>query len=125
MPVVDEQRGRVPKMYISLKPGIVAGKAVVDTVMREHRDHDRQGRPSETRADRSRHAEDPVGQDHAPRDRVGLELMDVGDVSTLANPEVVEQIRREVQREKAARGEVPRKRLAEEQKEIAADGHAE
>ncbi len=50
---------------------------------------------------------------------------DVGDVSTLANPEVVEEIRRQVQSEKAARGEVPRELSAEEQKEIAAYGHAE
>jgi acetyl-CoA synthetase len=35
-------------------------------------------------------------------------FMDVGDVTTLANPEVVETIRRIVQTEKAARGEVPK-----------------
>ena len=35
-------------------------------------------------------------------------FMDVGDVTTLANPEVVETIRRMVQTEKAQRGEVPK-----------------
>ncbi len=35
-------------------------------------------------------------------------FMDVGDVTTLANPEVVEIIRKIVQTEKAARGEVPK-----------------
>ncbi|MBI3066699.1 MAG: acetyl-coenzyme A synthetase, partial [Deltaproteobacteria bacterium] len=35
-------------------------------------------------------------------------FMDVGDVTTLANPEVVETIRRMVQTEKASRGEVPK-----------------
>ena len=49
---------------------------------------------------------------------------DVGDVSTLANPEIVDEIRRQVQGEKAARGETPQL-SAEEQKEIAAFGHAE
>jgi len=33
---------------------------------------------------------------------------DVGDVTTLANPEVVQQIRHHVQAEKLAHGEVPR-----------------
>jgi acetyl-CoA synthetase len=35
-------------------------------------------------------------------------FMDVGDVTTLANPEVVETIRKMVQTEKAKRGEVPK-----------------
>jgi acetyl-CoA synthetase len=43
-------------------------------------------------------------------------FMDVGDVTTLANPEVVETIRRMVQAEKARRGEIP-KDLSEEMKE--------
>ena len=33
---------------------------------------------------------------------------DVGDITTLANPEIVEQIRHQVQNAKHARGEVPR-----------------
>jgi acetyl-CoA synthetase len=43
-------------------------------------------------------------------------FMDVGDVTTLANPEVVETIRRMVQAEKARRGEIP-KDLSQEMKE--------
>jgi acetyl-CoA synthetase len=50
---------------------------------------------------------------------------DVGDVSTLANPEIVDDIRHHVQSEKAARGEVPRELSEAEKQEIAAYGHAE
>jgi len=49
--------------------------------------------------------------------------MDVGDVTTLANPEVVETIRRMVQAEKARRGEVPKdlsKEMIEEIKRFGA-----
>ena len=49
----------------------------------------------------------------------------VGDVTTLANPEVVEEIRVYVQREKTARGEVPKELSGEEAKEIEAFGQAE
>ena len=34
-------------------------------------------------------------------------FMDVGDTTTLANPEVVEEIRKKVQSAKARKGEVP------------------
>jgi acetyl-CoA synthetase len=50
---------------------------------------------------------------------------DVGDVSTLANPEIVDDIRHHVQSEKAARGDVPRELTEQEKAEIAAYGHAE
>jgi hypothetical protein len=47
------------------------------------------------------------------------------DVSTLANPEIVNEIRHHVQAEKVARGEVPRKLTPEEAEEIKAFGQAE
>ena len=47
---------------------------------------------------------------------------DVGDVTTLANPEIVEDIRHHVHSEKVARGEVPRELSAEELEEIKAFG---
>ncbi len=50
---------------------------------------------------------------------------DVGDVTTLANPEIVEDIRHYVQSEKLAHGESPRDLSAEERKEIEAFGRAE
>jgi acetyl-CoA synthetase len=43
---------------------------------------------------------------------------DVGDVTTLANPEVVESIRHHVQAEKLAHGEVPRELTETEAEEI-------
>jgi acetyl-CoA synthetase len=50
---------------------------------------------------------------------------DVGDTTTLANPEIVEDIRHHVQSEKLARGESPRELSEQEKQEIAAFGHAE
>ncbi len=46
-----------------------------------------------------------------------------GDVTTLANPEVADDIRHEVQSLTAARGEVPRKPTPEELEEIKAFGN--
>src|SRR5689334_25207785 len=43
---------------------------------------------------------------------------DVGDVTTLANPEIVEEIRHHVQAEKLALGEVPRELTETEAEEI-------
>ena len=43
---------------------------------------------------------------------------DVGDVTTLANPEVVESIRHHVQSEKLAHGEAPRELTKDEAEEI-------
>ena len=50
---------------------------------------------------------------------------DVGDTTTLANAEVVEDVRHRVQREKLARGQAPRELMAEEQTELMAFGRAD
>jgi acetyl-CoA synthetase len=50
---------------------------------------------------------------------------DVGDVSTLANPEIVADIRHHIQAEKLAHGEVPRQLTPAEAEEIRSFGHAE
>jgi acetyl-CoA synthetase len=50
---------------------------------------------------------------------------DVGDVSTLANPEIVDDIRHYVQSEKAASGEAPRELSPQELEEIKTFGQAE
>ena len=50
---------------------------------------------------------------------------DVGDVSTLANPDVVDDIKHQVQTEKLAHGEVPRELTPEEIAEIRAFGSQE
>jgi acetyl-CoA synthetase len=47
---------------------------------------------------------------------------DVGDVSTLANPDIVDSIREQVQREKEARGEKPEDLSGKEKEEIATFG---
>jgi acetyl-CoA synthetase len=47
---------------------------------------------------------------------------DVGDITTLANPEIVDNIRHQVQSEKVGRGEVPRELSPEELEEIKAFG---
>jgi acetyl-CoA synthetase len=47
---------------------------------------------------------------------------DVGDITTLANPEIVDKITHFVKSEKVARGEVPRELTPEEEAEIKAFG---
>ena len=50
---------------------------------------------------------------------------DVGDVSTLANPEIVDDIRHRVQSHKLAHGEVPRELTPQEAAEVKAFGHTD
>jgi acetyl-CoA synthetase len=50
---------------------------------------------------------------------------DVGDVTTLANPEIVDEIREHVQGEKSARGDVPKELSEKELEEIKAFGRVE
>ena len=49
----------------------------------------------------------------------------VGDTTTLSNPEIVDDIRHYVQAEKVARGETPRELTPQEAEEIKSFGHAE
>ena len=53
-------------------------------------------RPTQ-RLDRHRHAQDPLRQDHAPGIAAISNRIDVGDITTLANPDIVEQIRKQIQ----------------------------
>jgi acetyl-CoA synthetase len=50
---------------------------------------------------------------------------DVGDVTTLANPEIVDEIRHHVQSQKVASGEAPRELTPQEVEEIKTFGQAE
>jgi acetyl-CoA synthetase len=97
VPTIDPDKGRVPEVYIALKPGVKADQAVADQV--------------------SLAIETVIGKIARPRivrivpdmpkTRSGKIMrrvlasisnqLDYGDVSTLANPEVVEQIRIQVQ----------------------------
>ena len=125
VPVVDEVRGKIVEMYISLKPGVPADagidKKVSDAIVTEIGPI---ARPKNVW----------IVKD-MPKTRSGKimrrviaavsNFADVGDVSTLANPEIVDEIRHHVQAEKSAKGDVPRELSEQEKAEIAAYGHAE
>jgi len=97
VPAMDEMKGRVPDIYVSLKPGHHASKEVGYKVINA----------LETiigKIARPRHVY--VVPD-MPKTRSGKIMrrvlaaisnnMDVGDVTTLANPEIVEEVRKMVQ----------------------------
>jgi acetyl-CoA synthetase len=97
VPVVDEIKGRVPAVYISLKPGAGdrerIGEAVVVTL--------------ETMIGKIARPKAVYVVPDLPKTRSGKIMrrvlaaisnaMDTGDVTTLANPEIVEEIRLQVQ----------------------------
>ncbi len=97
VPVQDELKGRVPEVYVAIKPGVQPSQAIVDRVIKA--------------------IEEVIGKiarpkrvyivPDMPKTRSGKIMRrvlaaisnrrDVGDVTTLANPDVVEQIRIMVQ----------------------------
>jgi acetyl-CoA synthetase len=97
VPVVDELKGRVPEVYIALKPGIEPSQAIKDKVVRS----------IETTIGKIARPKDVRIVPDMPKTRSGKIMrrvlaaisntMDTGDVTTLANPDVVEQIREAVQ----------------------------
>jgi len=125
VPVVDEIRGKIVEMYVALKPGVEAGDDVAQKVSQMIvKEIGAIARPKNVW----------VVKD-MPKTRSGKimrrviaavsNFAEVGDTSTLANPEIVEDIRHHVQSEKMAHGEVPRELSEQEKQEIAAYGHAE
>ncbi|MGA8300903.1 MAG: acetate--CoA ligase [Terriglobales bacterium] len=97
VPVVDEVKGRVPEVYISLQPGVQAGPEIVDKV----------NKAIETiigKIARPKHVH--IVPD-MPKTRSGKLMrrilasisnhMATGDITTLANPDVVEKVRELVQ----------------------------
>jgi acyl-coenzyme A synthetase/AMP-(fatty) acid ligase len=66
VPVHDELRGRAVERYVSLKPRAEGGEQLAREVSGTLAARDRGDRDTEERVDRARHAEDPLGQDHAP-----------------------------------------------------------
>ena len=126
VPVVDELRGRAVEMYVSLKPGVAANEQEIA---------DKVARAIDTEIGKIARPKNVWVVADMPKTRSGKimrrviasisNFADVGDVTTLANPEIVEDIRHHVQSEKVARGESPRKLTEEERKEIEAFGHAE
>jgi len=125
VPVVDEVRGRAVEIYVALKPGMAPSKAVEDKV---------KGAIDRLIGKIARPRSVWIVQD-MPKTRSGKIMRrviaaisnfgDVGDVSTLANPEIVDEIRHHVQSEKVKRGDQPRELTPEEAEEIRSFGHAE
>jgi acetyl-CoA synthetase len=122
VPVVDEIRGKIVEMYVSLKPGFDDGDDVGQKVSQMIvKEIGAIARPKNVW----------VVPD-MPKTRSGKimrrviagisNFADVGDVSTLANPEIVDSIRDQVQSEKRARGDVPQDLTAKEKEEIASFG---
>jgi acetyl-CoA synthetase len=121
VPVVDDIRGRAVEMYIALKPGVAADGMDAKVTQAIEIEIGKIARPKNVW----------IVPD-MPKTRSGKimrrviaavsNFTDVGDVTTLANPEVVEVIRRQVQRAKSDRGEAPRPLTEAEQAEIATFG---
>ena len=125
VPVIDELRGRAVEMYVSLKPGFTPGPDIEEKV----------ARAIETEIGKIARPKHIWIVSDMPKTRSGKimrrviasvsNFADVGDVSTLANPEIVDAIRHHVHSAKLASGEVPRKLSEQEEAEIKAFGHAE
>ena len=118
VPAYDELKGRVPEMYVSLKPGYEASPQVEADVKQAI---------SQIIGPIARPSHVWVSND-LPKTRSGKimrrviaaisNFMDVGDTSTLANPEVVEEVRAMVQSAKVNAGEVPKGAPKQVQEEL-------
>jgi acetyl-CoA synthetase len=125
VPVIDEVRGRVVEMYVALQPGIRASKEIEDKVKAS----------IETEIGKVARPKNVWIVPDMPKTRSGKimrrviasisNFADVGDITTLANPDVVEGIRRQVYQEKSRRGEAPRELTPKELEELKSFGHAE
>ena len=99
VPVVDEIRGRMPVIYVALKPGVSDSAQVREQIVAT----------VETMIGKIARPKAVHIVPDLPKTRSGKIMrrilaaisntMDTGDVTTLANPEIVEQIRRQVQGE--------------------------
>jgi acetyl-CoA synthetase len=125
VPVVDQMRGHAVELYVALKPGYTASKAIEDKV----------SQMIVTEIGPIARPKNVWIVSDMPKTRSGKimrrviasvsNFADVGDITTLANPDVVEGIRQYVQSEKLSRGDEPRELSAEERKVIESFGHAE
>jgi acetyl-CoA synthetase len=125
VPVVDEVRGRAVEMYVALNPGVDPRPEVAAKVESA----------IEIEIGKVARPKNVWIVPDMPKTRSGKimrrviagvsNFTDVGDVTTLANPEVVEEIRRQVQGQKVARGEAPPELSREQLEEIKSFGHAE
>jgi acetyl-CoA synthetase len=117
VPVVDDIRGRAVEMYIALKPGIDAAGMEAKVTKAIEVEIGKIARPKNVW----------IVPD-MPKTRSGKimrrviaavsNFTDVGDVTTLANPEIVDGIRHKVQTAKVAKGDAPRPLTEAEEAEI-------
>ena len=118
VPVIDDIRGRVVEIYVSLKPGFQPSPQMQGKVTAA----------IETEIGKIARPKNVWIVPDMPKTRSGKimrrviasisNFADVGDVTTLANPEIVEDIRHHVQTEKVARDDVPRELTEAEYEEI-------
>jgi acetyl-CoA synthetase len=97
VPVVDEVKGRVPEIYVSLKPGVLPKKQILEKITST----------IETMIGKIARPKRIHIVPDMPKTRSGKIMrrvlaaisnrMDTGDITTLANPDIVEQIRQLVQ----------------------------
>jgi acetyl-CoA synthetase len=125
VPMMDELRGRVVEMYVALKPGYKAGKDIEEKVSQAiEREIGKIARPKNIWIV----ADMPKTRSGKIMRRVLASITNfapVGDVTTLANPEIVDSTRRYVQSEKITRGETPRELSETELSELKEFGSAE
>ena len=125
VPVIDEVRGRVVEMYVALQPGVPASQEIEDKVKGA----------IETQIGKVARPKNVWIVPDMPKTRSGKimrrviasisNFADVGDITTLANPDVVEGIRQYVYKQKSERCEAPRELSAKELEEIQSYGRAE
>ena len=125
VPMMDELRGRVVEMYVALKPGYKASKEIENKVSQAiEREIGKIARPKNIWIV----ADMPKTRSGKIMRRVLASITNfapVGDVTTLANPEIVDSTRRQVQSEKINRGETPRELSEAELAELKKYGSAE
>jgi acetyl-CoA synthetase len=124
VPVIDELRGRAVEMYVSLKPGFDEDDIGQKVSLQIEKEIGKIARPKNVWIV----ADMPKTRSGKIMRRVIASISnfaDVGDVTTLANPEIVEEINEHVRAEKVARGEVPRELSEEELEEIKRFGQVE
>jgi acetyl-CoA synthetase len=122
VPVIDDIRGRVVEMYVSLKPGVDPDGMEAKVVTAIETEIGKIARPKNVW----------IVPD-MPKTRSGKimrrviaavsNFAEVGDVTTLANAEVVDGIRHHVQQAKVAKGDTPRELTDVELAEIQAFGN--
>jgi len=108
VPVIDDIRGRAVEVYVSLKPGFQPGSEMEGKVTAA----------IETEIGKIARPKNVWIVPDMPKTRSGKimrrviasvsNFADIGDVTTLANPEIVEDIRHHLQSAKVARDDVPR-----------------